>query len=170
MYEKKRARRWLARERQDAGSPSFVRRKTTTFSCERRTKRWKKTRAGVREDGGPYGNFLLLRETVMHVSPISLTKRLLATFCPRDNSLSSFMAAPISQLKNYSQEVATHFGTWTDTKVFKSTYRMHLVTKWSIISKYSMMRLSINFPLIIRKIDLKFFAILMQRYNAHAEN
>lgn len=65
----------------------------------------------VREDGGRYGNFLLLRETVMHVSPISLTKRLLATFCPRDNSLSSFMAAPISQLKNYSQEVATRFGT-----------------------------------------------------------
>lgn len=35
------------------------------------------------------------------------------------------MAAPISQLKNYSQEVATHFGTWTDTKVFKSTYRIY---------------------------------------------
>lgn len=43
----------------------------------------------------------------MHVSPISVTKRLLATFCPRDNSLSFFMAAPISQLKNYSREVGT---------------------------------------------------------------
>jgi len=46
-------------------------------------------------------------ETVMHVSSISVTKRLLAAFCSRDNSLSFFIAAPISQLKNYSRKVGT---------------------------------------------------------------
>lgn len=43
----------------------------------------------------------------MHVSPISVTKRLLAAFCPRDNSLPFFMVAPISQSKNYSRKVGT---------------------------------------------------------------
>lgn len=41
----------------------------------------------------------------MRVSPISVTERLLATFSPRDNSPLFFTAAPISSLKNYSQEV-----------------------------------------------------------------
>lgn len=55
---------------------------------------------------GVYGNFFF-GETVMHVSPISVTKRLLAAFCPRDNSPPFFMAAPISRLKNYSRKVGT---------------------------------------------------------------
>lgn len=53
----------------------------------------------------------------MHVSPISVTKRLLATFCPRDNSLSFFMTAPISQLKNYSRYTLKR----EQILVFKST-------------------------------------------------
>lgn len=46
-------------------------------------------------------------ETVMHVSPISVTKRLLAAFCSRDNSLLFFIDTPISQLKNYNRKVGT---------------------------------------------------------------
>lgn len=51
---------------------------------------------------GEDGEFMEISssETVMHVSPISVTKRLLAAFCPRDNSLTFFMVAPISQMKN----------------------------------------------------------------------
>lgn len=61
-----------------------------------------------------------LSETVMHVSPISVTKRLLATFCPRDNSPLFFMATPISSLKNYSQEVHV-FRNVKNMTVFKYT-------------------------------------------------
>lgn len=43
------------------------------------------------------------------------------------------------------------------------------MTKWSVISKYFIVRLSINFPIIIKRIDLKFFAILRQRYNEHGK-
>lgn len=56
-------------------------------------RRWN-GRGGTRhEPAREDGEFMeiSLSETVMHVSPISVTKRLLATFCPRDNSPLFFM-------------------------------------------------------------------------------
>lgn len=98
---------WLARGREDSGSLLPSQEETDSCSSKRKTKRQKKTRADEREDG----EFMEISpsETFMHVSPISVTKRLLATFCPRDNSLSFFIALPISQLKNCSRKVSVYF-------------------------------------------------------------
>lgn len=113
MYEKERASERGDDSREEdrtTGSPSFARKETTTRSRARaKEERGGKRRhePGAREDGEFMEISPSQRETVMHVSPISVTKRLLATFCPRDNSLSFFIAAPISQLKNYNREVGT---------------------------------------------------------------
>ena len=104
--ESERAWRRLARRRKDGGS--FPREDGDSSPCPSA----KEERRGRRDTSPEHGKmgslwkFLLRRETVMHVSPISVTKRLLAAFCPRDNSLPFFMAAPISQLRNYSRKVA----------------------------------------------------------------
>lgn len=91
-----------SREEERTVAPSLARRET--FPCpnakeERRDRR--------RHEPGEDGEFMEISSstTVMHVSPISVTERLLAAFCPRDNSPQFFMAGPISQLKNYSRKV-----------------------------------------------------------------
>lgn len=103
----------------------------------RRREQGKRTRANEREDGefmeiSPFGE----RDRYARLSPIFVTERLLATFCPRDNSLLFFMAAPISQLENYSQEVSLGiyiptpvyaWGNVTDTAVVK--YRENQVLR-----------------------------------------
>jgi len=71
----------------------------------------------MREDG----EFMEISPSkiVMHVSPISVTKRLLAAFCPRDNSLQFFIVAPISHLKNYNRKVDT---LWNYRECVRSGY------------------------------------------------
>lgn len=95
-----------SREEERTVAPSLARRETVLRAREqKKNEEVGETRAPNTGRWGVYGNFSF-GETVMHVSPISVTKRLLAAFCPRDNSLSFFMTAPISQLRNYSRKVA----------------------------------------------------------------
>lgn len=109
---------------------------------------------------GVYGNFFF-GETVMHVSPISVTKRLLAAFCPRDNSPPFFMAAPILGWRIIAGK-SVHFGAWgnmCDGYSSLSKTQMRGITKnlWlTIFSFYNRkifcnMHTSINFCNVMMK-------------------
>lgn len=141
-----RARRWLARGRKEDGKPSLprvgedvplapVNEKTVDGGGGKGDTSRRKT-----------GEFMEISpsETVMHVSLISVAERLLATFCPRDNSPSFFMACPISQLKNYGRYALKRGGhdeRWssTDTKsgICGATVRRH---GRKIVRKCALMR------------------------------
>lgn len=110
---------------EEDGNGSSARRRESSHSVhgERKKDEQGKRERRRYEPAQEDGEFMEIScsKTVMHVSPISVTERLLATFCPRDNSFSFFTSAPISQLKNYSREVGLgntsergleHFGTW----------------------------------------------------------
>lgn len=116
MHESESERAWrrLARRRKDTRwlLPSREQRGTFPCPCTKEERRGKETRARARGKMGSLWKFLLSSKTVMHVSPISVTERLLAAFCPRDNSLPFFIAALISQLKNYSRKVGTLRQAW----------------------------------------------------------